>query len=285
MSEQEPGPAPRPWVVNAAPKGRWPALQLRQFWSYGELIYFFAVRDVKVRYKQAFLGVAWAGIQPVIGAVMFTVLFNGLADVDIDGQSYFAFALVGFALWTYFSSSLQAGTVSLLYNSELLTKVAFPRVVPPTAAMLPPLIDLAVGMAIATVVAIATAGAPSALGVLVGLPLGAVLLVASVVGPVLFLSATVVKYRDTQTLVTFALQFLLFASPVAYPPEIVPTPWRTLLYLNPFAGALGLVRSGIVGTELPTAGQILLSSVVAVVLTFGGLLHFRRNEREFADII
>jgi ABC-type polysaccharide/polyol phosphate export permease len=285
MTAQQPATATRPWVVNAAPRGRWPALNVRQFWSHGELIYFFAVRDVKVRYKQALLGVAWAGIQPLVGAITFTVLFNRLAEVDIEGHSYFAFALVGFAIWTYFSSTMQSGTVSLLYNAELLTKVAFPRVVPPTAAMLPPLIDLGVGMAIATVVAIVADGAPSALGVLIGLPLGAVLLVLSVIGPVLFLSATVVKYRDTQTLVTFALQFLLFASPVAYPPELVPLPWRTLLYVNPLAGALGLLRAAIVGTDLPTAGQLLLSCTVAIVITFGGLLHFRRNEREFADII
>jgi lipopolysaccharide transport system permease protein len=285
MSDPNQSAATRPWVINAASNGRWPALQLGQFWSNAELIYFFAVRDLKVRYKQAFLGVAWAGIQPLVGALMFTILFERLADFDIGEESYFAFALVGFGTWTYFSSTVQSGTGSLLYNAELLTKVFFPRVVPPTAALLPALIDFGVAMVLATVVALATTGAPSALGLLVGLPLGSVLLLLSVIGPVLFLSATVVKYRDTQALVAFGLQLLLFASPVAYPPGLVPLPWRTLLYVNPLAGALGSFRAALVGTDLPSPFQLLLSFVVGAAITYVGLLHFRRSEREFADII
>jgi lipopolysaccharide transport system permease protein len=273
------------WVVNSAPKDRWPALQLREFWTHGELIYFFAVRDVKVRYKQAFLGIAWAAIQPIAGAVMFTILFNRLADIDIDGASYFAFALLGFGVWTYFSSTLQAGTVSLVYNSELLTKVAFPRIVPPTAALLPALMDLGVALLLATSISIAQGGRPDAIGVLVGLPLGFVLLVLAVVGPVLFLSATLVKYRDAATLVSFMLQLLLFASPVAYPPELVPDPWQTILYLNPISGVLGSLRAALIGTDLPSAAQLLLSVTVAVAMSYVGLMHFRRSEREFADII
>jgi ABC-type polysaccharide/polyol phosphate export permease len=240
---------------------------------------------VKVRYKQAFLGIAWAGIQPLVGALTFTILFNRLAKVDVVGHSYFAFALVGFGIWTYFSSTVQGGTMSLVHNAELLTKVAFPRIVPPTAALLPPLIDLTISVVLATVISVATGARPTVLGVVIGLPLGLVLLGLAVVGPVLFLSATVVKYRDASTLVSFALQFLLFASPVAYPPELVPDGWRTVLYLNPVAGALTLLRAALVGTDLPTAPQLLLSVAVAVVACYIGLLHFRRSEREFADII
>jgi ABC-type polysaccharide/polyol phosphate export permease len=275
----------RSWVVNSAPTGRWPALHIRQFLTHGELIYFFAMRDLKVRYKQAFLGIAWAGLQPLVGALTFTIVFNRLADVDVEGPSYFAFALLGFGIWTYFSTALQAGTVSLVYNAELLTKVAFPRIVPPTAALLPPLIDLAIATVLATAISLATGGAPRPLGLLVGLPLGLAVLFLAVIGPALFLSASLVKYRDASTLVSFAMQFLLFASPVAYPPELVPEGWRTLLYLNPVAGALGLLRAALVGTDLPTAPQLLLSCVVALVGTYIGLLHFRRSEREFADII
>ncbi len=179
-------PKVRDWVVNAAPTRRWPPLRIGQLWTHRELIYFFALRDLKVRYKQAFLGVAWAGIQPLIGALTFTILFNRLADVDVDAPSYFAFALLGFGVWTYFSSTLQAGTASLLYNAELLTKVAFPRIVAPTATFLPGLIDLAVGAVLAS-------SSPSLAerwtavrgGLLVGLPLGLVLLVLAVAGPVL----------------------------------------------------------------------------------------------------
>ena len=273
------------WVENAAPTSRWPPLRFRQFWDHRELIWFFAVRDVKVRYKQAFLGLGWAVLQPLIGALTFTVLFNGLADVDVGDRSYFAFALVGFSVWTYFSATLSAGTGSLLYNADLLTKVAFPRIVAPAATMLPSLIDLAIGAVLAVVVGIASGDSLSPLGIVIGIPIGLPLLLVTVAGPVLFFSATVVRYRDMGVVVGFGLQLLLFASPVAYPPELVPLPWRTLLYLNPVSGCLGLLRSALIGTDLPTAPQVLLSVIVAVAVLFAGLLHFRRTEREFADII
>ncbi|HEX2577928.1 MAG TPA: ABC transporter permease, partial [Aquihabitans sp.] len=166
-----------------------------------------------------------------------------------------------------------------------LTKVAFPRLVAPTAALLPEFVDLAVAAVLATIVGLASGGGMSATDLLIGLPLGLVLLVASVAGPVLLLSATVVKYRDASALVSFGLQFLLFASPVAYPPEFVPEAWRTALYLNPLAGALGLLRAALVDTPMPPATSVLLSFAVATVLLLVGLLHFRRSEREFADII
>jgi ABC-type polysaccharide/polyol phosphate export permease len=273
------------WTVNEAPSSRWPALRLDQFWTNRELIYFFALRDLKVRYKQAFLGVAWAGIQPLVGALTFTILFNRLANVDIEGQSYLAFALLGFGVWTYFSATLQSGTGSLVQNAELLTKVSFAKVVPPAATLALGLIDLTVAMVLACVVSLAEGGGRSVAGIAIGLPVGLIMLIVAVAGPVLFLSATLVKYRDASALVSFALQTLLFLSPVAYPPEYVPPGWRTVLYLNPIAGVLGLLRAGVVGTDLPTAPQLLLSGVVAVSFFVIGLLHFRRSEREFADII
>jgi ABC-type polysaccharide/polyol phosphate export permease len=273
------------WIVNAAPRSRWPALRLGQLWVHRELLYFFAVRDLKVRYKQAFLGVAWAVLQPLVGALTFTVLFHRLADVDIEGSSYFAFALLGSGVWTYYSSTLQSGTSSLLYNAELLTKVAFPRIVAPAATFLPGLIDLAIATFLALIVSLASGGSLSPAGILVGLPTGLVLLLLAVAGPVFFTSAAIVKYRDVGTLVGFAVQLLLFASPIAFPPELVPATWRILLYLNPLAGALGLLRWALVDTPLPTAPQLLLSWTVAIIGLLVGLLHFRRSEREFADII
>jgi ABC-type polysaccharide/polyol phosphate export permease len=275
----------REWFINSASQRRWPPLRIGQLWVHRELIYFFAARDLRVRYKQAYLGFAWAGIQPVVGAVTFTVLFNRLADVQVDGPSYFAFALLGSSIWAYFSTSLQSGTASLLYNADLLTKVSFPRIVAPAATLLPGLIDLGIGAILALIVSLASGGSVSAPGILVGLPAGLVLLVISVAGPVFLLSAAVVKYRDVTTLVGFAVQLLLFLSPVAFPPELVPVGWRALLYVNPLAGALGLLRWSLVDTSAPTALQLLLSWTVAAIVLLGGLAHFRRREREFADII
>jgi homopolymeric O-antigen transport system permease protein len=274
-----------PWVVNAAPRGGFPALRVGEVWTHRELIYFFAVRDIKVRYKQAFLGVAWAVIQPVVGAIAFSILFHRLADVDVDAPSYFAFAMLGSGVWSYFSSSLQSGTGSLLANAELLTKVSFPRIVAPVATLLPGLIDFSVAAVLAFVVALASGAVPPPAGLLLGLPSGLALLVIAVAGPTLLLSSTVVKYRDVSTLVGFAVPLLLFASPIAFPPELVPPGWRELLYVNPVSGALGLLRWALVGTALPTALQLLTSFAVAGALVLIGLLHFRRTEREFADII
>jgi lipopolysaccharide transport system permease protein len=273
------------WVVNEAPRRRWPPLRVGDVWTHRELIYFFAVRDVKVRYKQAVLGVAWAAIQPVVGAITFSVLFHRLADVEVDAPSYFAFALLGSGIWTYFSATLQSGTSSLLVNGELLTKVSFPRIVAPVATFLPGVIDLAVATALAVVVALAAGAVPSVAGIVLGVPGGLVLLVAAVAGPVLLLSSSLVKYRDIAALLGFAVPLLLFVSPVAYPPELVPSSWRLLLYVNPLAGALGLLRWALVDTPAPRAVELLVSVVVAAVLLLVGLVHFRRTEREFADII
>ena len=273
------------WVVNEAPVGRWPALSLDHLWTNRELIGFFALRDLRVRYKQAFLGVAWAGIQPLVGALAFTILFHRLADVETSASSYFGFAMVGFGAWTYFSSALQAGTWSLLGNSELLTKVSFPRIVPPVAALLPGLLDLAVALLLAAAVGVAAGGGLSAAHLVIALPAGLLLLILGAAGPVLFLSATVVKYRDAFALLSFGLQFLLFASPVAYPPELVPERWRLVLYMNPVAGAVGLLRAALVEAPVPETGSLLVSFSAAAAAFLIGLLHFRRSEREFADII
>lgn len=273
------------WAVNEAPNRRLPALSLGQFWTNRELIYFFALRDLRVRYKQAYLGVVWAGLQPLVGALTFTVVFNRLADVETSASSYFAFALAGFGGWTYFSSALQRGSGSLVANAELLTKVSLARIVPPAASLLPGLLDLTVALVLATVLNLVAGGGFLALGLLVGLPFGLLLLMLGVAGPALFLSATIVKYRDANALTTFALQFLIFVSPVAYPPEFVPQGWRQAMYLNPLSGALGLLRWALVDADPPPVGSVVLSAASAAVLSLLGLLHFRRSEREFADII
>jgi ABC-type polysaccharide/polyol phosphate export permease len=277
--------ADRIWVENAAPGSRRPRLQLMQLWTHRELIYFFALRDVTVRYKQAFLGAAWAVVQPLVGALAFTVLFHGLADVEVGTESYFAFALVGFIAWTYFSAAVNSGTNSLLWNAELLKKVSLPRLALPVAAILPAVIDLAVGAALAIVITTIWGGGVSPVGLLVGLPSGVVLLGTATAGPVLILSALIVKYRDVSVVVGFGLQLFLFVSPVGYPPELVPDPWYVLQYLNPIAGALVLLRWGLAGTPAPDLGLVALSTATAAVFLVVGLYYFRANERQFVDII
>ncbi len=276
---------PVQWAVNAPLRPGIPALRIRQVWQHRELILFFAQRDVKVRYKQAFLGAAWAALNPFIGALTFTILFDRLAKIDVGTTPYFAFALAGFITWNYFSTTVSAGTGSLLANGDLLTKVALPRIVPPTATLLPGLIDLFIGIVITVVVSLVLGAGTSAVAFVVCLPLGLLLLLVAVAGPVLLLSATIVKYRDVGVVVGFGLQLVLFLSPVAYPSTLVPEAWRVVYYANPLAGALGLLRSALLDTEVPPIGSLALSFVVAFLVLLAGLIHFRRHERSIADII
>lgn len=273
------------WVVNAAsPRSRLD-LQLSQLWKHRELAFFFAYRDVKVRYKQALLGAAWAVLQPLAGALILTVVFNRVADIKVENGSYFAFAVTGFVTWNYVSSAISSGTGSLLVNGDLLTKVSFPRLVIPVAAFMPGLIDLAIGLVVALVASLVAGGTLSLLGVLIGLPLGLVVLVLGVAGPVMFFSSAAVRYRDVLVLVAFGLQLMLFLTPIAYPPSLLSEGWRMVAHLNPVAGAVGLIRSGIIGAPLPTVPQIALSTVVALAVLLVSLMSFRSNERGFADII
>jgi ABC-type polysaccharide/polyol phosphate export permease len=273
------------WTVNAARDSRWPRLHLSQPWIHRELIFFFALRDVKVRYKQAYLGAAWAALQPIAGAVAFTLLFNELAGVEVEGESYFVFALVGFIVWAYFTTAVNNGTNILLYNSELLTKVALPRIAFPLSALLPGLIELTVGAVLALAAALIWGGGTNVVALVVALPLGTALLMLSALGPALFFSACVVRYRDVATIVGFGLQLFLFVSPVAYPPELVPERWETLQYVNPLAGALALFRAALGGFALPAIGLLLVSALSASVTAFLALVYFRTREQEFVDII
>ena len=273
------------WVVNSSQRRRRLDLQLFQLWKHRELAFFFAYRDVRVRYKQALLGGAWAVLQPLVGALMFTIVFNRVADIQVEGGSYFAFAVAGFVTWNYVSSSVGNGTGSLMYNGELLTKVSFPRLIIPTAAIIPGLIDLTIGLVVALVASLVTGGSLTVTGALLGLPLGLILLVVSVCGAVVYFSAKVVKYRDVMVLVSFGLQIMLFLTPIAYPPSQLPDAWQTVAYINPVAGAVGLIRSGVIGSEAPTVVQVGLSVGVAVVGFLLALVSFRAHEREFADVI
>lgn len=272
------------WVENTPRTGRL-RLNVGEIWNSRELAFFFAVRDIKVRYKQALLGGAWAVLQPLIGAATFTLLFNGLADIDVEGVSYFPFALVGFVVWSYISSAVGAGASSIAGNADLLTKVAFPPIVIPMSVLLPGFIDFVIGATLAIGAALIVGEGLSLAGIILGIPLGMLILVLAAIGPVLFFSAVTVRYRDAQVFAGFGLQILLFASPIAYPPELVPDRWRSIYYANPLAGALGSLRAGLVGQQFPAASDLALSAAVAVGLAVLGLVRFRRGEPEFADII
>ena len=269
------------WTENRAeqPGGLEP---FRELWRSRELVGFFALRDLRVRYKQALLGAAWVVLQPLVTVVVFTMVFNRLAGVDTGGLPYPVFALSGLLSWTYFSSTAGRASDVLVGNASLITKVYFPRLTAPVAGLLPPLVDLAVGLGALLVLCVVYGVGPG--WRLLGAPLWLLLLVATTLGLGLWLSALNVRYRDVRSAVVPLLQVMLFVSPVAYPVELVPDDLRVLYALNPLVGVLGLGRWALVGAPWPGL-PLAVSTVVAVLLLVSGAWYFQRAERSFADVI
>jgi len=269
------------WTENRPTRGR-RALDLGELWRYRELVAFLALRDVKVRYKQAVFGGAWAIVQPLTGAVIFTIVFGRLADLPSDGIPYLVFAFAGFSLWSYFAASLNGARASLVNNGSLVTKVYFPRLAAPVASVLPGLLDLAVALvALAAMMAWegvtpgpALLAAPLVLLGALGVALGTGTLFATLT----------VRYRDVQQVFGLVVQLWLFATPVAYASSLVEGPWRWVYRLNPMVGVLDGWRWSLLGGPAP-GRETVVSVVVAVGLLVLGLKTFQRTERLVADYI
>lgn len=257
-------------------------LDLNELWAHRELLYILAWRDVKIRYKQTALGVAWAVIQPLLATAIFTVIFGRLAGMPSDGHDYALFAYVGFTVWTFFSSSVSFGGLSLVRNSSLISKVYFPRLLIPLASVLPGLVDLAIatGLLIAFLV---LSGEPLRPGIAL-LPVAYALLLwaASVIS--LGLSALDVRYRDVRYAVPFLLQVWLYGSPIVYPTSLVPVEFRGLYAINPIVGIVEFCRAILLGGDIP-ADLIAISVSATAVMTAAALAYFRATERRFADVI
>jgi lipopolysaccharide transport system permease protein len=266
------------------PKHGWAALNLREVWSYRELLYFLTWRDVVVRYKQAVLGVAWAVFQPLLTMVVFTLVFNQLLDVKSPDPSlpYAVFSLSGLLPWQFFSGAMSRASVSLVANSNLLTKVFFPRLVIPLSAVLAALVDLAISFIILLVMMAAYGIAPT--WHIVFLPLFVLLAIITALAVSLWLSALDVLYRDVQYLVPFLVQLWMFLSPVIYPIDRIPPAFRSVFAINPMTGVIGGFRWALLGQQFP-GGPLWISIGVIVLLFAGGLFYFKRVERTLADVV
>lgn len=270
-----------PWVENRATAGR-RALDVRELWEFRELTWFLASRDVRVRYKQAALGLCWAILQPLAGAAVLTLVFQRFTNVSSGTASYQSFAFCGLAVWTYYSTSLNSVTASLVTNSSLVTKVYFPRLSVPLSALLPGLIDLGVALTV-LVVAVLIFGQLPGIAVLT-LPLWTVALVFATVGPGLLLATLNVRYRDVHHAFGLLIQLLFFASPVAYPSTVVDGGWRYVYALNPVSTVLDGFRWALLRAPAPGLPAV-VSAAVAAVLAWAGLRYFVAAERRFSDII
>jgi len=258
-------------------------LDLQAVWEYRELLYFLVWRDVKIRYKQTVIGAGWAILQPLMTMVIFTVVFGNFAKVPSDGLPYPIFAYTALLPWTYFAQAMNRSSESLVSNTNLISKVYFPRLIIPIAAVAAPLVDFNIAFVILF-------GMMWWFGVtptwgLLALPLFLCLAFTTALAVSLFSAAINVKYRDVRYTIPFVVQFWMYASPVAYPVSLVPEKWRLLYSLNPMAGVIEGFRWALLGNDSPDFRVMAVSAIVVMLLLLGGLVYFKNTERTFADVI
>jgi len=271
----------KPLVTIERSKG-WGSLDLRALWSYRDLLYFLTWRDVKVRYKQTALGVAWAIIQPLFTMLVFTLFFGRLAGIKSENIPYPVFAYAGLLPWTFFANAISNSGNSLVGSANLITKVYFPRIIIPTAAVAAGLVDLGISFTVLVPLMIYYRIHLS-LGVLM-FPVVVFLTALLALGVGMWLSALNVKYRDVRFALPFIIQLWMFVSPVIYPASFLPTRWRWLFALNPMTGIIEGYRSSLFGLPFNWTAltfSLLLTLAMLVYSSFA----FRRMERSFADIV
>ncbi len=266
------------------PPGGWAALNLRDLWQYRELLYFLTWRDIKVRYKQAVLGIAWAILQPLFTMVVFSVILGNFLGVPTDGDiPYPIFSFVAILPWQLFASTLQRSGASLVSSANLLKKVYFPRLVIPIAAMGAGLVDFFISFVVLLgLMAYYQITVTWQILWLIPLILLAILTALSVG---LWLSALNVQYRDIQQMLPFIIQAWFYISPVVYSSSLVPSEkWRLVYALNPMAGVINGFRWALLGTTQPDM-SIFISTAVVLFLLVSGLYFFKRMEYTFADVV
>jgi lipopolysaccharide transport system permease protein len=254
-----------------------------ELWRCREILYFLAWRDVKVRYKQAVLGIGWAVLQPLFTMITFTVFFGKLAGIPSSGIPYPLFSYSALLLWTYFSVTLSQVGNSLVANSSLITKIYFPRVLLPAAAALGGILDLLVGSVLLVAMMVYYRVSPS--WSLLLTPLFVAQTVLLVLGAGMLLASLNVRYRDVKYTIPFIIQIGLFVTPIIYPVTFIPKRYETLLALNPLTGIVEGFRACLFGAGAINWTIVGLSWCMTLLLLGLGGLHFRRTERVFADIV
>jgi len=270
-----------PTIIIRPPR-KWVPVDFRELWEYRELLYFFTWRDVKLRYKQTGLGIAWAVIQPLLMMVIFTLFFGRLANIPSDGVPYPLFAFTALLPWTLFAEGMTRSTVSMVQNANIMTKVYFPRLIMPIASILSPLVDFLVAMGLLVIIMAYYGFVPTINAIFLPLLIVFAMMTSLAVG--LWLSALNVKYRDFQYTVPFLIQIWMFASPVVYPASMIPPSWQWLYALNPMTGVIEGFRWALLGTN-PPGTMILISLGVVILILVSGVFYFRRMEQYFADIV
>jgi lipopolysaccharide transport system permease protein len=269
-------------LVTIEARRSWAPLNLRDLWAHRELLYFLMWRDIKVRYKQTTLGAAWAIIQPLVTMIIFTFFFGKLARVPTEGVPSPIFFYSAVLLWTFFSNGVTSGANSLIGNSNLITKVYFPRLIIPSAAVAAGLLDFAIA-SVLLIGLLAYYGFSVTWGYLMLLPL-ILLTTLLALGVGIWFSALNVKYRDVRYALPFLVQIWFFVSPIIYPSSLVPEEWRWLPALNPLVGIIESFRASLFGRPLPWLALAYSTGFTLVMLVYSSFM-FRRMERSFAELI
>lgn len=275
---------PRRAHITIRPRSGWAALDLREIWHFRDLLRALAGRDLKVRYKQTALGVAWVILQPLVGAGIFAFVFGVVAEIEAPGAvPYFLFSFVGLLAWSAFSGTLNRASGAMVGNEHLVSKVYFPRLILPISTIVAALIDFTVTLGLLAVLLALFWHLPGA--TLVLMPLILLLMLVLALGIGFAATALAVSYRDVGYIVPVALQFLLYASPVAYPLQEVPERYRAIYLLNPLAPLLEAFRWSLLGVGEVLWGHLLYSAACAATALIVGAFVFKRMERKFADVI
>jgi lipopolysaccharide transport system permease protein len=269
-------------VITIRASKPWSSLQLRSLWSYRELLYFLVWRDIKVRYKQTLLGVTWAIIQPLTMMLIFTFFFSKLARIPTEGVPSAAFYYTGLSLWTFFAGAVSYAANSLIGNTNLITKVYFPRLIIPSAAVGAGLIDLAIS-SVLLIALLIYYGFFITWELVLLLPIS-ILVTTLALGVGILFSALNTKYRDVRYALPFLLQVWMFISPIIYPSSLVPEGWRWALALNPLTGIIEAYRAALFGRPL-NEWMLVYSIVSTLLILLVAAYTFRRMEKSFAEVI
>jgi lipopolysaccharide transport system permease protein len=269
--------------LRLAPGHRNVGRELAETWQARDLLFTFADRDLRLRYRQTALGVVWVVLQPLIAAGIFAFVFGTVAHLSSDGRPYLLFAFAALTGWNLFSGILGRAAACLVGNAHLVSRVYFPRLILPLSVVPAALVDCIVSLGMYAVLLAVYGVAPTF--ALLTLPLWLLLLSAGAFGAGLVAASLTVRYRDVQYVLPVATQLLLYVSPVAYAAARIPEKWRTLYYLNPLAAAIEGLRWSLLGTDLPSAWALAWSVAAAVLAVASGMMVYRRMERSFADVI
>jgi lipopolysaccharide transport system permease protein len=258
-------------------------LSIKELWEYRDLFYFLSTRDIKVKYRQTVIGIAWAIFQPLTSMIIFTLFFNKFAGVSAGEIPYTLFSYSGLIFWNFFSANINDVSNSLISNSSIITKVYFPKIIIPVTSMASGIIDFVFSASFFLIIMIFYRHIPTFIDI-IAILVGLIITGIFVFGLGAFFSVINVKYRDVRYVLPFFIQLLLFATPIIYPISSVPKNIAWILYLNPVTGVLDLVR-GTIFSQVYNVNYIFISILSTVIIFLFGVAWFNRYVRDVADII